>query len=294
MKTRARVIIFAACVILAFSLIVANIVHATLTDRVPELDGAPGDLLYVSAFSGFHDEWDLYDGQQSARIVDEELELRVASGQTATWSTARHHFRDFDLRVRATASQGPIDNALGLIYHARDRRDGECDLPAIILCEIDRLLPLVGAALRQAWPAPDPRGHYAFLISSDGYYSLWKTHAGSAKLESAWIASPHIRQGLGVENSLRVVARDSNYRFYINGAQVQVCIPAEAGAASTFVGGECIDGDMLDVYYDAARPTGKLGVIAQSTATGGGGVAARFDNLLVFSPSLPGAEDAKA
>jgi len=279
---------------LAFCLIAANIIHAALLNGVPALAGAPGELLYVSAFSGFEDEWDLYDGQQSASIVDEQLELKVASPQTAAWSVARHQFRDFDLTVRATASQGPIDNAFGVVFQARDRRDSDCDLPAIILCEVGRQLPLVGAAMRQFWPATDSRGHYAFLISSDGYYSLWKTQAGTTKLESAWIASPHIRQGLGVENTLRVIARDSSYRFFINGAQVQVCIPDDDNATSTYSDGLCLDGDMLDVYRDAAHPTGKLGLIAQSTATGGGGVTVRFDNLLVLSPAVPGDEDAKA
>lgn len=289
-----RALAFAAGVGLALCLIAANIIHMTLLYDAPTLDGAAGELLYVSAFSGFADEWDLYDGQQSAKFVDEQLELTVASPQTATWSAARHTFRDFDLSVRATVSQGPVDNAFGVIFHARDRGEGDCDLPAIILCEADRLLPLAGAALRQLLPLTDSRGHYAFLISSDGYYSLWKTEGGTTERESDWIDSPHIRQGLGAENTLRVVARDTTYRFFINGAQVSVCIPNNETATSTYSYGECIEGAMLDAYQDARHPAGKLGLIAQSTATGGGGVGVRFDNLVVLSPAAPGDEDAKA
>jgi hypothetical protein len=279
---------------LALALIAANLIYAALLNQGTILEGSPGELLYASAFSGFQDEWELYEGQQSAKIVDEQLELTVSAAQTATWSAARHRFRDFDLSVSATASRGPIDNAFGVVFQVQDRPEGACDLPAVILCEVDRLLPLVGAAIRQVLPVADASGYYAFLISSDGYYSLWKTEAGRTKLASAWIASPHIHQGLGAANRLRAVARGSRYRFFINDAQVSVCIPDEVSASSTYVGGECIDGDMLDVYEDELQSTGKLGVMAQSTSTGGGGVGVGFDNVIVLSPAEPSDEDAKA
>ena len=84
-----------------------------------------------------------------------------------------------------------------------------------------------------------------------------------------------------------MVARESRYRFFINGAPVSLCLPDDPDATSTFVGGECMDGNMQDFYYDDSFKAGKLGLIAQSTAAGGGGVVVRFDNLLVFSPAIP-------
>lgn len=283
----------AACLLLAVVLCAANLVYAAQAGASLIREGSPGELLYVSAFSGFTDEWDLYDGQQSARIVDEELELKVRSPQTAAWSAARPRFDDFDLRVSLSASDGPIDNAMGIVFHARGLEDGECDLPAVILCGIEEFIPLAGAALRQAFAPAVSESRYAFLISSDGYYSLRRTEAGVTKVLSAWIPSEHVNQGLGARNALRVVARAGSYRFAINGAPVSLCIPNDADASSTFVGGECIDGAMQDVYRGDPLASGKLGLIAQTTATGGAGVGVRFDNLLVFSPSEPNGEDVK-
>ena len=283
----------ALSVLLAIAVIAANLVYASLSSDDNLLEGESGALLFVSAFSGFTDEWDLYDGRQSAKVVDEQLELRVLSSQTATWSGARHRFNDFDLSVSATAIEGPIDNALGVVFHAQAHDDNACDLPAIILCGIDQFVPLAGAAIRQVVDKTEAERRLAFLISSDGYYSLWKSSAGEPQLLSAWIATPHIRQGLGAANRIRVVARESSYRFYINGAQVSLCIPDDANATSTYYAGECIDGKMKDVYRDGSFNGGRLGLIAQTTATGGGGVVVRFDNLLVFSPADRDDEDVK-
>ena len=283
----------ALSVVLAVALIGANLVHSRLSINKPFLHGNPGDLLYIAAFNGFTDEWDLYEGQQSATVVDEQLELKVRSSQTAAWSTARPRFLDFDMSVTISATAGPIDNAIGVIIHARETIGAVCDLPAVILCGIDQIIPLAGAAFRQVMDAAEAEGHLAFLISSDGYYSLWKSDSGTTKLASAWIPSPQINQGLGVSNTIRVVAHDAEYRFFINGLQVSLCLPDMAGATSTFAGGECIEGAMRDVYRDNAYVSGRLGLIAQSTATGGAGVVVRFDNLVVFSPTATDDEDVR-
>lgn len=283
----------AAAILLALALIVANLIYASQLGGDHVLDGSPGALLYVSAFSGFSDEWDLYDGQQSAKIVDGQLELQVTAPQTAAWSSARPRFRDFDLSVSVTANDGPIDNAMGVVFQAQSRDDGACDLPAVVLCGIDLFVPLAGAAIRKVVDASDSDIRLAFLISSDGYYSLRQATAGQTRLLSAWIATPHIKQGLGMANTIRIIARDSSYRFLINGAPVSLCIPHDASATSTYYGGECIEGEMRDSYRPDSFKSGKLGLIAQSTATGGGGVVVRFDNLLVFSPADTDDGDAK-
>lgn len=288
-----RGILLAIAVLLAAALIVANLYYAAQSKKSHVLEGAPGELLFVSAFNGFTDEWDLYSGQQSAAVSNEQLELRVTSPQTATWSAARHRFHDFDMSVNAVAHAGPIDNAYGVVFHLRDAADGACDLPAVILCGIGDLLPLAGAALRQIFEPAESGGYFAFLISSDGYYSLRKTEGDLTKLLSDWISSPLINQGLGAVNTIRVTAHDSSYHFYINGALAPLCISNDPSDTSTFVGGQCIDGAMRDSFRDEPGMSGKLGLIAQSTTTGGGGVVLRFDNLLVFSPADPSGEDVK-
>ena len=110
---------------------------------------------------------------------------------------------------------------------------------------------------------------------------------------SAWIPLSNINQGIGVENRIGIVAQGKRYRFFINGFHVPLCLPDEATAASTYAGGECVDGSMRDAYEDGLARRGRIGVIAQTTATGGGGVVARFDDFMVASPAQTDGEAAR-
>ncbi len=297
--TRRRLNIFNGkfTAILGLSLLVAlfasNLAYAVLSSQRALLAGQPGDLLYAAAFTDFADEWELYEGKQSARFVEEQLELAVSAPQTATWSTSRQHYGAFDARISAVARDGPIDNAFGLVFHLRDADAVRCDLPAIILCGIEEAVPLAGAALRQLLDIAPETAYLAFMISSDGYYSVWKSEGGFMRAVSAWIPSPAIRQGLNAANRIRVLAQDGDYRFFINDEPAALCLPDDPAASSTYAGGECLDGEMRDSFRDESLAPGKLGAIAQATATGGGGVVVRFDNLIVFSPAAPTEKDIK-
>lgn len=281
--TNLRVAALSFCLVGA--LLAANLVYSALTEYSVALTGVAGELLYVASFSGFADEWDLYAGQQSARIAGEQLELSVSAPQTATWSAARPQFAGFDVSVQAVANEGPLDNAFGLVFYIRNDEQTDCDMPAVLLCGLEDLLPLAGAAIRQALELKHSTEYFAFLISSDGYYSLWQTKESQTTLLSAWIASDVIRQGLGAENTIRVIARGPRYQFYVNNVPHALCRPDDPQAASTFAAGECVDGSMQDSYLADASAVGRLGLIAQSTASGGGGVVVRFDNMIVFSPA---------
>ncbi|MCY4246609.1 MAG: hypothetical protein OXE95_03405 [Chloroflexi bacterium] len=272
------------CFTLLVALVVFNLLHAGLARQDKLMIGAPGALLFAAGFDGFLDDWSLYEGTQRATIVNGELELAVNAAQTAAWSTAQYNFGDFDMQVRARAVAGPVDNGLGIVFRLNDARGDGCELPAIVLCGLEALLPLAGAALRQTLVAAPADRYYAFLISSDGFYSLWQAEAGSARLRSAWIASPHIRQGLDAENVIRVVGAGGTFRFMINGAPAVLCLPDAADGASTYYAGECLGGAMSDKFVDDSLSSGALGVIVQSTASGGGGVVARFDRALVYAP----------
>ena len=289
--TNIGLVALSTCLLVA--LIAANLVYSALTRRSEVLTGKAGELMYAAGFSGFADEWYLYEGQQSARFVDDQLELSVSAPQAGTWSAAQPQFADFDVSVRAVASEGPLDNAFGLIFHIRNDEQPDCDLPAILLCGIEDLLPLAGAAIRQAMDLNLSSEYFAFLISSDGYYSLWRAQDSKTSVLSAWIASDEIRQGLGAENSIRVVADGQRYQFYVNGALMPLCLPDTPGSASTFAGGECIDGGMKDTYVADAATVGRLGLIAQSTASGGGGVVVHFDNMIVFRPAVTDEKEAR-
>lgn len=290
-STTSRILVLCLC--LALALIAANLIYSALMQPTEVLAGADGDLLYVAAFSNFNDDWDLFTGQQSAQINLEQMQISVEGSQTAAWSTARPRFSNFDVSIKAVAHDGPVDNAFGIVFHVDDLTESACTLPAVVLCGISELVPLAGAVLRQAFDQSQTTNYTAFLISSDGYYSLWRKEDGRNKALSAWIASPRINQGTGSENTIRVMADSGVYQFFINDTLIELCIPDETSAESTYAGGECIDGSMQDTYYDKMGRTGRLGVIAQSTATGGGGVVVRFDDMIVYSPAETKSEDAR-
>lgn len=281
-------------VLLLLALVASNLLHAQLATRDGPMSGKPGELLYAAAFDGFTDEWQLYDGQQSASIVDGRLQLAVSSTQTATWSTARHQFEEFDISVVVSAVDGPIDNAFGIVFGMRGPTRVGCDLPALTLCAVEGALPIAGAVLRQVLDPVESTDYYAFLISSDGYFALRRIVDGDQNVISTWIPSSHIEQGLGTSNVIRVVVRRSVFEFFINGKHMMLCIPSAANATSTFVDGECIDGAMKPSFRAELPHQGSLGLMAEATQTGGGGVVVQFDNVIVHSPWSTGKEDAKA
>lgn len=280
-----RLFIFA---VLIGILIAVNLVYANIANREIILDGDAGDILYISAFDGFLDEWDLYEGQERAQIVEDTLHIGVTTHGQDVWSIPTPKFKDFDVIVKTQALEGPIDNAFGVIFRLQTGAEQRCDLPLIILCGISDTLPIFDIAINQLvedTSGADSIHYYSFLISSDGFYSVWKVENGVETKLSAWIASPLINQGLNAENTVRVVGRSSQFQFFINGEQVNLCIPNDPNAISTFAGGECIDGTMQGVLVDDAIATGQLGTIARATQTGGGGVVIQFDNFLVFNPA---------
>lgn len=269
-------------------LVGVNALYANIANTEIILEGDAGDLLYVSAFDGFLDEWDLSEGRQSAQIVDDTLHISLSVPKQA-WSMPQHVFEDFDITLKATAIEGPIDNAFGIIFRLKSGADDNaCDLPMVILCGISDIVPIFKAGVKlfvDDTSGDDSKNYYVFLISSDGFYSVWKIENGIDYKLSAWIKSPAVNQDLNAENTLRVVGRGSQFQFFVNGEQMQVCVPNDPDAISTYSGGECIEGTMQSVLTDDSIPTGQLGALAQATQTGGGGVVIQFDNMIVFSPA---------
>ncbi len=280
------------CLLALLALVGANLLYAAVESRESILTSAPGELLYAAAFDGLLDEWSLYEGRQRAAIVDGELEVLVSAAQTATWSAARHNFGDFDMRATARAIAGPVDNGFGIIFRLNDTDERGCDLPVVVFCTLEDLLPLAGAMLRQVLPAAYTEGYYAFLISSDGYYSLWQAENGRTRQRSAWMPSTQINIGLEAGNRIRVIGEGSAFRFFINDAPVSLCLPDNPEAASTFYAGDCLDGLLSQTFMNESLLTGALGLIVQTTPSGGGGATLRFDDVLVFAPG-EGRQDAR-
>ncbi|MFQ3674872.1 MAG: hypothetical protein SNJ83_14870, partial [Aggregatilineales bacterium] len=138
------------------------------------LTAPPGQVIYAAGFDGFEDEWQQYEGRLSARIADGALRLSVDDAPATIYSLTRPNFRDFDLRVQATTTAGPIDNAFGVIFRL-DAASNACDMPLVILCDLAQV-PLLSVPLRLLFRSSSSgaEGYYMFLISADGYYSVWQ------------------------------------------------------------------------------------------------------------------------
>ncbi|MBZ0301897.1 MAG: hypothetical protein K8J31_19265 [Anaerolineae bacterium] len=235
---------------LAATLIVLTNLSALMADWHYVVTGEPGEVLYATGFDDRLDDWERYDGRLSAQMADSALRIDVGASQSLPFSTSRFYFGDFDLTVRARPLAGPLDNGYGVIFRAQDSRN-----------------------------------YYVFLISSDGYYQVRRALDGQPKVLSDWIPSTLIVQGLDADNELRVVAQGETFQFFVNGQALELCIPDDPDAVSTYAD-QCIQGQMLPELVDDAIDRGQIGVIAQ--ALDEPGVAVEFDNVRVFSPEASG------
>ncbi|MDX1995336.1 MAG: hypothetical protein SF029_23330 [bacterium] len=212
------------------------------------VSGAPGELVYVSTFDGFIEDWEQYDERNTAKIEDGRLQVYLAAEGRIVYSAARPYFQNFDLTVEASAVEGSEDNAFGVIFRQRDRNN-----------------------------------LYAFLISSNGYYTVERTVNGSAKPLSQWHPSPAIQTGMNAVNRLRVVGFGNQFQFFINGQQIELCVPNNPNAISTVgVQGECMEGEWVTTLTDDSLRYGRvaLGVKADPAID----VTVAFDNLVVYEP----------
>jgi len=208
-----------------------------------------GELMYVATFDegGFNADWQQYSGRLSAQIADGVMRIEAGAVNSGPYSVAAPYFADFDGHVEAWALSGPENNGYGMIFRLVDRQN-----------------------------------YYLFLVSSDGYYQVRRVVDGDEKELSTWIESPVVNRGFDAVNKLRVVARGDQFQFYVNNEQVQVCVPNNPEAASTYFMDTCIDGQMLDTLTDSSIAQGRIGVVATSLEQPD--VVVAFDNLVVYSP----------
>jgi hypothetical protein len=228
-------------------LIVLNRLSPIVAEWHYVVPSTPGEVLYAATFDDAAADWELYSGRLSAQVADGALRVTVGEPDSLPFSTAAPYFSDFDLRVKTAAVAGPLDNGYGVIFRAQDSDN-----------------------------------YFLFLISSDGYYQVRREVNGAEKILSEWIPSELIHQGLNTANEIRVVAQGDTFQFYVNGTQVELCIPNDPDAVSTYVD-SCVDGQMLPQLVDNSIAEGQIGVIALTFDEPG--VEVDFDNVLVFGPA---------
>lgn len=212
----------------------------------PPVSAGPGNVLYAETFSSPSDEWETSDGRLASRIEGGILKIDVGAENSAPFVPTRWHFGDFDMRVVTAAVGGPLENGYGVVFRLRDARN-----------------------------------YYSFIITSDGYYRLAKAVDGIEREISTWVPSDAILTDFGAGNTIRVVGAGDTFTFYVNGEQVQLCLPDDPDGASTFSGGQCF-GALVDEYVDGTHAAGRLGLIAVSLMEPD--VSVVFDNLVVTMP----------
>jgi hypothetical protein len=213
-----------------------------------------GKISYVATFDNFIDDWNLYEGRLRAAVDNSVLSLTADDTYKKPFSVAKQHWGNFDFSAQATPVDGPLNNGYGMIFRFQSKGNN----------------------------SPDDDDFYLFLVSSDGYYQVIRSIDGVQKELSNWIPSPLVNQGIGVTNTVRVVAAGDRFQFYINDQPVQVCIPDNPEGISTYTGDECKQGKMLDVLTDSTIPEGQIGVVIQTLDEPG--VVVNFDNVMVVGP----------
>ncbi len=211
------------------------------------------DVLYATTFDApdYTGDWSP-EAQRGADITTDGDQLSLSFAEfvpdgNLLRATTPYLFRDFDYRVQAAATGGPLNNSYGVVFRQLNRDT-----------------------------------YYLFYISSDGYYSVWRETPAARFALSAWIPSDAINQGVdGEANTLRVVAEGDTFRFFINGEPVEVCVPDDPGGESTYTT-ECVGGSMQPSLVDDTIPHGALGVVIQPLEDGG--MSGVFDDAVVLSP----------
>lgn len=268
-------------------LVAVNLLYVPAVNWRGVVRGEPGDVLYAAGFDGFSDEWQQYEGRQSAQVTDGVLRMSIDDSDVI-YSATQPYFADLDLTVTARAVEGDVNNAFGVAFRLLEPSN-DCQMPLRILCDVADSSGLFGTGLNLLFRQPEEStGYYMFLISSDGFYSIWRNteEDPGGRAISTWIPREDIiNTGLEAENEIRVLAQGDAYRFFINGTQVELCIPDDPAGQSTYYSltEECIEGQMQPVLEDDTFPIGRVALVIDSVSSQPG-FAIEFDNLIITSP----------
>ena len=212
-----------------------------------------GELIFVSTFDENSEGWIQEQSlNQTVEIVDGVMQITLDSVQGAFTSTETY-FDDFDVTVETRVTVGAFDeqsaDGYGIIFRLVDQSN-----------------------------------FYAFYINNDGVYRVIQVVNNVSNNLSAWLETDAINNEIGSVNHLRVVGYDDHFQFYINDELMELCIPDDPDAISTFVNGDCIRGSMQTVLMNDSLSSGRLGLIVDLVSAEETGLSVDFDNVVVYGP----------
>lgn len=216
-------------------------------DRPPT--PAPKQLLYVSTFDAYNSQWSQFEGQVWAKIENGQLQLGSDAVNEGAYSELDRMLTDFDARVDIQWLDARINYSyLGVLFRIQD-----------------------------------PRNHYRFEIRGDGFYRVALLKNGVHDTLSQWHFSPYIYTESSRVNQLRVVGKETTFKFYINGQLMPLCLKG-TDRNSTWEGpGKCMSNNrqISESLTDATFGQGKFGLGGVADEPG---LRAGFDNVLILGP----------
>lgn len=283
-------------ILLIVLLVGVNLLYQPVANWNAVQTGEAGELVYAAGFDGFEDEWQQYDGRLFSQIENGVLRMGLEVNDTI-YSASSPVYADFDARVTVKATDGVLENdGYGIIFRLSDSGDNEnsCLRRFVIVCNLENI-GFLRVMIRLVSPAPQPQasGYYLFLISNDGYYSLFRgdTETDTVEQVTIWHYSKGLlNEGLNTENNIRVVGRGSEFQFYLNGQPALLCVPLE-GQQPTGNSDNCL-GEETYTWQDDSFATGKLGLVV--SGENNSGTIVEFDNFSVFIPEENEVEGAQA
>jgi hypothetical protein len=223
------------------------------------INAATGSLLYATTFDSSTQDWSLAEGQMSAKVADNSLQISINQVQQGVSSILNNSFGDFDVRVNIvrTAAPDPYSEA-GIIF----RCSGSCG---------DSSTGVI-------------QNYYMFKIRGDGAYRIERLKDGTLDVLSEWHVSPAVLQGLNMVNQLRVVGKGNTFTFFANDQPLVLCPNGPDKQKSTWNSDQCLSNNAQTSMElkDGSFSNGKLGVGAAAESSVG--VDVSFKDFVVYAP----------
>ena len=175
--------------LLFFVVVMLMAACTALPSRGGQADCSAESMLFRDGFEEETDcGWAVFDGSDSAEIVDGVLRISVSTNGVIAWSNPNQSFVNSEISVLARQVSGPNNNAYGAI------------------CRY-----------------VDDENFYIFLISGDGYYAIGKYQRGISQVQyltgqdpDYFVPSDAINQGVA-QNQIRVRCVGDSLSLFVNG-----------------------------------------------------------------------------